>query len=108
MKGEKTIFTLRNRRNTIYVKLLSPSSKFLLQFGQRIRISKRIIYMYMDKHYCHTHLRHLVSNVHFTVFFKQKLSQEALSQMVLPSIVIMRQMMRSWVQDFLSAYVAYP
>lgn len=40
MKGEKTIFTLRNRRNTIYVKLLSPSSKFLLQSGQRIRISK--------------------------------------------------------------------
>lgn len=62
----------------------------------------------MDKHYCRTHLRHLVSNVHFTVLFKQKLSQEALSQVVLPSIVIMRQMMRSWVQDFLSACVVYP
>lgn len=62
----------------------------------------------MDKHYCRTHLRHLVSNAHFTVLFKQKLSQEALSQVVLPSIVIMRQMMRSWVQDFLSACVVYP
>lgn len=47
MKGEKTIFTLRNRRNIMYVKLLSASSNFYYNLVKESKFQKEsYIYIY--------------------------------------------------------------